>query len=143
MIRAVLLVVSVAAVTACSPTADSFSVRRFGAYGAEFPPLERTVTDAAAAAHLYARVRSLPRDPGPPPDGFVSCPMDLGLRYEITFFARGERLLHGVLTRGCGGLDLGAGDHRIIDDSFWAELAGDLGYYTRGNDLFPTPIPGH
>jgi hypothetical protein len=42
---------------------------------------------------------------------------------------------------GCHFIDLGAGDRRTFDDSFEAELLGALGYCTRGNDLWPTPIP--
>jgi len=137
----VLVLAAVVGISACAPNVDAFSIRRFGVYGAEFPALERTVSDTSAATHLYAKIRSLPRDPGPGPNVFVSCPLDLGLRYEIAFFSLGHPLMRGVLTRGCGGLDLGAGDHRLLDESFWAELAGDLGYYTRGNDLFPTPLP--
>jgi hypothetical protein len=42
---------------------------------------------------------------------------------------------------GCHLIDLGAGDRRTFDDSFEAELLGAIGMYTRGNDLWPTPIP--
>jgi hypothetical protein len=41
----------------------------------------------------------------------------------------------------CHVLDLGAGDLRNFDDRFEAHLPGALGFYTRGNDLWPTPIP--
>jgi hypothetical protein len=41
----------------------------------------------------------------------------------------------------CHVLDLGAGDLRNFDDRFEARLPGALGFYTRGNDLWPTPIP--
>jgi hypothetical protein len=42
---------------------------------------------------------------------------------------------------GCGTIDLGAGDVRAFDGHFEAELLGALGFYTRGHDLWPTPIP--
>jgi hypothetical protein len=32
-------------------------------------------------------------------------------------------------------------DVRAFDDHFEADLLGALGLYTRGNDLWPTPIP--
>jgi hypothetical protein len=124
---------------ACAPTPDAYTIHRFSVDASnEFPPLDRTVDNPVAAARLYTKALALPRDPLP---GGRFCNLDLGLRYELTFFSGGTRLLHGILTRGCGGLDLGVGDHRVIDESFWAELAGDLGFYTRGNDLFPTPLP--
>jgi hypothetical protein len=42
---------------------------------------------------------------------------------------------------GCGEIDLGAGDVRALDEPFLSDLAGVLGLSTRGNDLWPTPIP--
>ena len=33
------------------------------------------------------------------------------------------------------------GNVRAFDDHFEADLLGALGLYTRGNDLWPTPLP--
>jgi len=124
---------------ACAPTADSFSIHRFSASTeSRFPPLDRTVTDAAVASRLYVQVRAL----RPQAErGTVFCALDFGVRHELSFFMRGERVLHGVMQLGCSVIDLGAGDVRAIDERFEAELLGALGLYTRGHDLWPTPIP--
>jgi hypothetical protein len=125
--------------TGCSPRVDSFSIHRFSAvpYDA-FPPLDRTVTDAVIASHLYEHVRALhPYEQ----NGTVFCALDMGVRHELSFYERGARVLHGVMEMGCHLVDLGAGDRRTFDDAFEAELLGAIGLYTRGNGLWPTPIP--
>jgi hypothetical protein len=124
----------------CSPSVDSFSVHRFSVVPEnQFPPLDRTVNDAAVASHLYGHVRLLrPFEE----NGIVFCALDSGARHELSFYARGERVLHGVMEMGCHFIDLGAGDRRTLDDSFEAELLGAIGLYTRGNDLWPAPIRG-
>jgi hypothetical protein len=125
--------------TGCSPSVDSFSIHRFSSVPYdEFPPLDRTVTDAVIASHLYEHVRALhPYEE----NGTVFCPLDMGVRHELSFYAHGERVLHGVMEMGCHLVDLGAGDRRTFDDTFEAELLGAIGLYTRGNGLWPTPIP--
>ena len=67
--------------------------------------------------------------------------IDFGVRHELSFFSEGTRVLHGIMEMGCGTIDLGAGDVRMLDDRIESELLGALGFYTRGNDLWPTPIP--
>jgi len=123
--------------TGCSPGVDSFSIRRFSAAQNEFPPLDRTVADAPLASRLYEDVRGLK----PQADGNYFCGLDFGIRYELSFFAGGARVLHGVMHGSCHLIDLGAGDVRVFDDHFEADLLGALGFYTRGNDLWPTPLP--
>jgi len=122
----------------CSPSIDSFSIHRFSVVAEnQFAPLDRTVTDGAVASHLYDHLRALrPFEE----HGTVFCAIDFGTRHELSFYAHGERVLHGVMEMGCHFIDLGAGDRRTFDDSFEAELLGALGLYTRGNDLWPTPI---
>src|SRR5712691_8100472 len=96
--------------TACAPTADSFSIHRFSTSAEnEFPPLDRTVADAATASRLYEEVRALR-----PQEGTVFCALDFGVRHELSFFMRGQRILHGVMELGCGVIDLGAGDVRAL-----------------------------
>jgi hypothetical protein len=124
--------------TGCSPSVDAFSIHRFTADSENaFPPFDRTVTDAAVASRLYQDIRSL----RPQPDGNYFCGLDFGIRYELSFFARGDRVLHGVMQGTCHLIDLGAGDVRVFDDRFEAVLLGALGLYTRGADLWPTPLP--
>jgi len=123
----------------CSPRVDAFSIHRFSSvsYNA-FPPLDRTVTDAAVASHLYEHVRALHLYEE---NGTVFCALDSGARHELSFYAHGDRVLHAVIQMGCHLVDLGAGDRRTFDDSFEAELLGAIGLYTRGHDLWPMPIP--
>jgi hypothetical protein len=124
--------------TGCGPSADSFSIHRFGAENdKEFPPLDRMVTDPAVASRVYEDIRAL----RPQPEGNYFCNLDFGIRYELSFFAQGQRILHGVMQGSCHLIDLGAGDVRAFDDHFEADLLGALGFYTRGNDLWPTPLP--
>ena len=135
MILAVALVVLV---PACAPAAVSFSIRRFSASAdTAFPPLDRTVTDAEVASRLFEDVRAL----RPQPEGNYFCGIDFGIRYELSFFAGRERVMHAVMAGSCHVIDLGAGDVRAFDDRFEADLLGALGLYTRGNDLWPTPMP--
>jgi hypothetical protein len=96
------------------------------------------VADAGVASRLYEDIRAL----RPRPEGnFYSCNLDHGIGYELSFFAGGARILHRVMQGSCHVLDLGAGDLRNFDDRFDAPLLGAPGFYTRGNDLWPTPIP--
>lgn len=139
MIRGAAALVVAAMIIGCGPSVDSFSLHRFSAVAeTQFPPLDRTINDPAIASHLYEHLRSLrPFEE----NGTVFCALDFGARHELSFYARGERVLHGVLEMGCHFIDLGAGDRRSLDESFEAELLGAVGLYTRGNDLWPTPIP--
>ena len=139
MIRAAAALAIAVVLTGCSPSVDSFSIHRFSTLaGNEFPPLDRTVSDTAVASHLYEHLRALrPFEE----NGTVFCALDSGARHELSFYAHGLRVLHGVMDMGCHFIDLGAGDRRAFDSSFEAELLGALGLYTRGNDLWPTPIP--
>jgi len=81
-----------------------------------FEPLDRTITDPVVVGALYRAILALPAKP--PSDNF--CPLSFGLRYRLTF-------------------ESGPKATRATTESFWAELAGGLGLYTRGNDLFPLP----
>jgi hypothetical protein len=138
VIRVAAALAIVAVLAGCGSSADSFSIRRFSSVPYQaFPSLDRTVTDAGAASRLYHDIRAL----RPQPDGTYFCGIDFGIRYELSFFAGGNRILHGVMHGSCHVLDLGAGDVRAFDDRFEADLLGALGFYTRGNDLWPTPIP--
>ncbi len=138
MIRVAATLAIAVVLTGCIRSVDSFSIHRFSSvsYNA-FPPLDRTVTDAAIASHLYEHVRGLHHEE----NGTVFCALDAGARHELSFYAHGERVLHGIVEMGCHVIDLGAGDRRTFDDTIEAELLGALGLYTRSSNLWPTPIP--
>lgn len=72
--------------------------------------------------------------------GDYFCPISFGLRYRLTFDA-GPKATRVVILEGggCRVAHLDALTERATTESFWAELAGALGLYTRGNDLFPLP----
>jgi hypothetical protein len=138
VIRVAAVLAIVVVLTGCTPSVDSFRVRRFSAATQnDFPALDRTITDVAVASRLYEDVRAL----RPQPDGSYFCGLDFGIRYELSFFAGSNRVLHGVMHGSCHLIDLGAGDVRAFDDHFEADLLGALGLYTRGDDLWPTPVP--
>ena len=137
MIRVAATLAIAVVLAGCGPSVDSFSIHRFSASNAEFPPLDRTVTDAAIASRIYEDIRAL----RPQAEGTYFCGLDFGIRYDISVFAGRDRILHGVMHGSCHLIDLGAGDVRAFDDRFEADLLGALGFYTRGNDLWPTPIP--
>ena len=138
MIRAAAALAIAIVVTGCSPSIDSFSIHRFSASTEnEFAALDRTVSDAAIASRLYQDIRAL----RPQPEGTYFCGLDFGIRYELSFFAGRERVMHAVMEGSCHLIDLGAGDVRAFDGHFEADLLGALGLYTRGNDLWPTPMP--
>ncbi len=138
MIRAAAALSIAVVLTGCSPSIDSFSIHRFSASTEnEFAPLDRTVSDAAIASRLYQDIRAL----RPQPEGTYFCGLDFGIRYELSFFAGRERVMHAVMEGSCHLIDLGAGDVRAFDDHFETDLLGALGLYTRGNDLWPTPMP--
>ena len=138
MIRIAAALAIALVLTGCSPSIDSFSIHRFSASTEnEFPPLDRTLTEAGVASRLYEDIRAL----RPQPEGAYFCGLDFGIRYELSFFELGNRILHGVVHGSCHLIDLGAGDLRAFDDRFEADLLGALGLYTRGNGLWPTPIP--
>ena len=137
MIRSAAAIAIAVVLTGCSPRVDSFSIHRFSSvsYNA-FAPLDRTVTDVLVASRLYEEVRALR-----PQEGTVFCAIDFGVRHELSFFVHGQRVLHGVIELGCGVIDLGAGDVRALDEHFVPNLLDALGLYTRGNDLWPSPMP--
>ena len=138
MIRVAATLAIAVVLTGCSPGVDSFSIHRFTASTEnEFEALDRTVTDATLASRLYQDIREL----RPQPAGTYFCGLDFGIRYDLSFFAGRERVMHAVMEGSCHLIDLGAGDVRVFDDRFEADLLGALGLYTRGNDLWPTPRP--
>jgi hypothetical protein len=136
--RALLLTFAIAALSACAAPATSLRVERFAEDPAEshFVPLNRTIADAATVARLEELVRSLP----PAPTMGFGCGIGGGLRYRLTFRGTPKTSLTAIVAGdGCRVTHLGPFDRRATTETFWAELAGALGFYTRGNDLFPLP----
>ena len=103
-----------------------------------FEPFDQTITDAAGVKQIHDTLLALPAAPSGQNEPF--CPIAWGLRYRPTF-ARAAAPLGVVVIEadGCRYAYLGATDRRATTESFWAQLAGGLGFYTRGNDLFPMP----
>ena len=136
--RTLLLVLAIVALSACAIPPASLLVARFAEYPdqSHFVPLDRTITDPAKVAQLEDLVRSLP----PVPPGEFHCGIGGGLRYRLTFRSTPKTSLVATIEGdGCRLAHLGPFDRRQTTETFWATLAGALGFYTRGNDLFQLP----
>ena len=122
----------------CVPAPTTLRVERFTADPAEtdrFDSFDRTIVDGAVVAEIKDALFALPlaRE-----DSF--CPISWGLRYRLTFAGSLGTVTSAVVEAdGCRWAQLGPSDVRQTDESFWAKLAAALGFYTRGNDLFPLP----
>jgi hypothetical protein len=91
-------------------------------YGA---PATATVTDAAQVQKVAAQLCSLPAMPS----GTISCPMDLGVSYRLTFADVQGR---GVITVGAAGCQVvngaGRGARTLAQDQgFWTTLGTAMG----------------
>jgi hypothetical protein len=113
------------------------------------PPFERTVTDPTKVQALYTALYALP----PFPKGTYSCPMDIGLAYQLTFM-RGQTVVSSATVKpdGCEGVTLPHGDIRwaVNQDHFWTTFAATLGIprsdvypsRTTSGPIAPTPSAG-
>jgi hypothetical protein len=124
--------------SACGPIMqppDSLRIIRESAVaGNVFPPLDRTIA-GRAAEDLWTELMALP-----PKTVDRFCANDSGTRYRLSF--NSSPTLKALLEAGgCRYAYLTPTDVRETTEDFWAHLAGALGFYTRGNDLFPTPMP--
>src|SRR5260221_10769494 len=84
-----------------------------------FPPFTLTSTDAHDALLLFIHMTELPALQTP-----VSCPVDSGLSYRLTFagaYGRVQRVT--VRASGCREVVLGPTDRRATNAAFWSELA--------------------
>jgi hypothetical protein len=120
-----------------SPTATSVRITRTPGLFI-LPPLAVTITDPATAARLLDDINALP----PFPAGTVSCPIDFGTSYTLTFrFAPPPQLTAVISAQGCRGVQLS--DRR----SLWAgnspSLFADLGaaLHLTQAALIPYPCP--
>jgi hypothetical protein len=112
--------------TVTSQTATSLHVIRTSAFPSNhIPPFERTATDAAKVQRLYNALLALPT----PPPGPLSCPVDFGVAYHVTFFNQSVIVLQAtVKPDGCRSVSLSNGESRwAMDDQFWAVFADTIG----------------
>lgn len=132
----VLLLVFIASSSSCVGEPTSLRVLRFSDMAGtnDFAPFDQTITDEVAVRHLSDLLDALPVGRTD-----VFCPVSFGLRYALTFKGSGRARSIRVEGDGCRLAYLTDSDVRATTDSFWAELAGALGLYTRGSDLFPLP----
>ena len=136
---ALALVLILGMLVAGAPPAMSLRVQRFAVDPptSHFAPFDRTITDAAAVRELEQMLRALP----PAFIGERFCGIGGGLRYRLTFTGTPTTSSVAIIEGdGCREAHLGPFERRSTTDSFWAALAGALGLYTRGNDLFPLPL---
>jgi len=136
----VLFAIVAALLTGCSPVPDLLRVERVleGSAVGRFEPFDRTITDPATVRAINDALVALPRAPSVQYEPF--CPIAWGLRYRLTFMRASSTIDVATLEAdGCRYAHIGLTDRRTTTESFWALLAGSLGFYTRGQDLFPLP----
>jgi hypothetical protein len=138
--RAAVAILALLIATACTQAPDTLRIERVleDAAVGRFDPLDRTVTDAATVRDIHDALVALPAAPRGGNEPF--CPISWGLGYRLTFAHTGTTTRVAVLEAdGCRYAHLSPTDRRTTTESLWAALAGALGYYTRGNELFPLP----
>lgn len=95
-----------------------------GSHQQVVPPLDRTVSDAAAVQRLYAAALALVRPSQYP----APCPADFGLVYHVTFLAGTSQLQQmDVYPLGCHWVYLSQADVRQADQAFLTLLAHTMG----------------
>jgi hypothetical protein len=123
MRRAAVALAIVIAVS-CGGSVPAMRITRFSAVPANhYPPFDRSIDDDGAARRVSDAVRALP----PTPAG-RSCPVDLGLRYRLSFNEAARVVLSVVVVGGgCAEVIFTEADRRATDDAFWELLASTLG----------------
>jgi hypothetical protein len=92
-----------------------------------------TANNAAKAQQLYDAVRALQQPTG---DGIMSCPIDFGISYQLTFRSDSEVQLTAILQGGgCRTLYIGGNHGYITNAAFWRLLADTFG--VSEEQLFP------
>lgn len=127
-----------AAVLGTTPTDPSVRITRTPGL-LILPPLDQTITDAATVVRLWADIEGLPTFPA----GTISCPIDFGTSYTLTFNDPGQPALMAVISAlGCRPVKLS--DGRVL----WAldspSLYSDLGSALElsPDELIPVPCTG-
>ena len=133
------IVALAALVVACVPAQQTLRVSRFTVMAGinDFDAFDRTIADETSVRELSAAIDALP-----PARANTFCPIAFGLRYSLDFKGATTRTVV-VEGDGCRLAHLSPTDVRATNEAFWAQLAGALGLYTRGNDLFPLPKGMH
>ena len=102
------------------------------------PSVHVIVADAAKAQDAYQATLALPAAP----QGVVrSCPLELGVTYQIALFlANGSRLMATADPNGCSYVDISGTCTRSTDPAYWSQLAQDLGIPV--SEIYPYPPQG-
>ena len=133
--RLALFASAVVIAASCGGSVPAMRITRFSAVPANhYPTFDRSVEDVAAARRVSDAVKALP----PAPTG-RSCPVDLGLRYRLSFNEAARVVLSVVVVGGgCAEVIFTEADRRATDDAFWDLLASTLGVKkTEISDLRP------
>jgi hypothetical protein len=100
-------------------------------------PVDVTVTNATAAQNIYAATLALPDFPS----GATSCPVEYFTTYDITFMTGNVVGVTADLNpSGCETVTIsGSSTRRVLDDTYWATLAQNLGIAEA--TIYPGPSP--
>jgi hypothetical protein len=122
----------------------SLLVTRDGAFPQiSITPFAGSSTDAAGVQRFYNAIWALPHAQ----PGQYACPIEYGVRYQLTFQRGADIVLRAVASPGgCGGVDLERAGPFFRDDgrmiaaeSFWAQLAETLG--VPESQVYPVRVP--
>ncbi len=108
--------------------------------GTHHPPFSpHTIIDQRAVQRLYNAAQALPHFTIPEPPGWMSCPHDSGLEYQLDFFQK-HTLMQEVIfyPGGCSLLRLGEKDVRVYTKSFVQLFVQTIGISEA--ELFPQPL---
>jgi hypothetical protein len=125
---------------ASRPQVTSVDVARTSIDGSlGITPLNRSINDSATAQQLYQAVRSLPRVLPGTPEYQAYCPLDQGIRYQMTFHTASQVILQATFEAGgCRWVRIGKDELYKTDSSFWQLLANALNISS--DSLFATPV---
>jgi hypothetical protein len=100
-------------------------------------PESVAVTDPSRAQDVYRATLALPDSP----HQMISCPMDSGARYQLTFFFDDASTLIVTLNPGgCNDVHIpGTTLRRAVSDAYWSALAHGLGIAE--SDIYPYISP--
>ena len=122
--RRAALALAVLLVVSCGGSVPAMRITRFSAVPANhYPSFDRSIDDVDAARRVSDAVKALPAAPTG-----RSCPVDLGLRYRLSFNEAARVVLSVVVVGGgCAEVLFTEADRRATDDAFWELLASTLG----------------
>jgi hypothetical protein len=122
--RLALVACAVLIAASCGGSVPAMRITRFSATATNhYPSFDRSIDDVAAARRVSDAVKALPNAPAG-----RSCPVDLGLRYRLSFNEAARVVLSVVVVGdGCAEVIFTEADRRATDDAFWDLLASTLG----------------